>query len=132
MSIASASPFVTSLEHITGFLVVLFALTLLWAITAILGKVFSRMEGLTPAGKETIGLEPEEEPEPEPAPEPVAAPAPVGMGAGGPSDEEVVAITAVVSALMGRRSRIVSIRSGGAKDWNREGRREHFASHRIR
>ncbi|MEX0325870.1 MAG: OadG family protein [Puniceicoccaceae bacterium] len=128
MSIASASPFVTSLEHITGFLVVLFALTLLWAITTILGKVFSRMEGLTQAEEENIGLEAEEEPEGVAAP----APLPVAAVAGGPSDEEVVAITAVVSALMGRRSRIVSIRSGGAKDWNREGRREHFASHRIR
>lgn len=108
MSIVATSPFLASLEHIIGFLVVLFALTLLWAVTAIVGKVFIRMEANAPAA------------------------VPVAAEAGGPSEEEVVAITAVVAALMGRRSRIVSIRSGGPKDWNREGRREHFASHRIR
>lgn len=110
MSIASVSSFAHSLEHIIGFLVVLLALSLLWAITAIVGRIFTRMA----------------------VPAPVAASAPVASGTEGPSEEEVVAITAVVSSLMGRRSRIVSIRSGGPKDWNREGRREHFASHRIR
>ena len=50
----------------------------------------------------------------------------------GPTDEEVAAISAALMTVMGQRSRIVSIRSSGAKDWSREGRREHFASHRIR
>ena len=108
MMIAASSPFVTSLEHIVGFAVVLFALTLLWGITAFVGRIFMRLEPRT-----------------------ALAPA-SSANSGDPSEEEVVAITAVVAALMGRRSRIVSIRSGGAKDWNREGRREHFASHRIR
>jgi Na+-transporting methylmalonyl-CoA/oxaloacetate decarboxylase gamma subunit len=108
MLIAASHPFISSLEHIIGFLVVVFALTLLWVITALIGKVFIRMEAATPA------------------PAPVAP-----VGGDDPPEEEVVALTAVVTAMMGRRSRIVSIRSG-AKDWNREGRREHFASHRIR
>lgn len=108
MSIVATSPFLSSLEHIMGFLVVLFALCLLWGLTAIIGKVFIRM------GTEAVVTVP-------------ATPAEEG-----PAEEEVVAITAVVAALLGRRSRIVSIRSGGARDWNREGRREHFASHRIR
>ena len=108
MLIAASHPFISSLEHIIGFLVVVFALTLLWAITALIGKIFIGMEPATPAP---------------------AAVTPVGGD--DPSEEEVVAITAVVTAMMGRRSRIVSIRTG-AKDWNREGRREQFASHRIR
>ena len=105
------SPFVSSLEHIVGFLVVVFALGLLWAITTIIGKIFSRLESATP----------------QPAMEAVAP-----VTEDGPTEEEVVAIAATISALMGRRSRIVSLRSGATKDWNREGRREHFASHRIR
>ena len=109
MTIAASSPLISSLEHITGFLVVVFALSLLWAITAIIGKLFIRMEANRPV--------------------PVAS---TGAVEGELAEEEVVAVTAVVAALMGRRSRIVSIRSGGAKDWNREGRREQFASHRIR
>jgi hypothetical protein len=53
------------------------------------------------------------------------------LGEGEPSDEEVVAISACIALITGRRSRVVSIRSS-ARDWNREGRREHFASHKIR
>jgi hypothetical protein len=108
MTIAASSPFVSSLEHIVGFLVVVFALSLLWAITTIVGKLFVRMEAA----------------QPQPA---VATPS----DGEGPTEDEVVAIAATVATLMGRRSRIVSLRTG-AKDWSREGRREQFASHRIR
>ncbi len=109
MSIIASSSFVNSLEHIIGFCVVLFALTLLWIITAVIGKVFIRAE----AG--------------------AAASTPVSAGGEGePGEEEVAAIAAVVATLMGRRSRIVSIRRDRTTDWNREGRREHFSSRRIR
>jgi hypothetical protein len=111
MSFAATSLFVSSLEHIVGFLVVLFALGLLWAITTLIGKLFARLETTDP-GPALEAVDPPME--------------------GGPTEEEVVAIAATISLLMGRRSRIVSLRSGTTKDWNREGRREHFASHRIR
>ena len=118
MTLLATSQFTESLEHIVGFLIVIFALGLLWAITAMLGKLFGRMETL--------------DPEPVPAgPAAVDQPYEQKGGGDGPTEEEVVAISAVVAAIMGRRSRIVSIRSG-AKDWSREGRREHFASHKIR
>ena len=109
IQIATTHPFLQSLEHILGFLVVLVVLTLLWALTAVIGRYFIGREAVLPA-------------------------APVGPAAveEGPTDEEVAAISAAVMTVMGHRSRIVSIRSGGAKDWSREGRREHFASHRIR
>ncbi len=112
MVIAEASPFIVSLEHIIGFVVVLFVLGLLYGLTALIGSYFARR--------------------------PAAAPARPAAAAAGPAtegditDEEVVAISACAALLMGRRSRVVSIRSSAAKDWNREGRREHFASHRIR
>jgi len=107
--LAEVSPFMNSLQHIVGFLVVLIALTFLWALTALLGVYFKRL----PASAQ-------------------AAPAPVpGGDSDQPSEEEVVAITAAISMLMGRPSRIVSLGSA-KKDWGREGLRDHFASHKIR
>jgi hypothetical protein len=109
MHIAATHPFIASLEHIIGFLLVLVALMILWGLTVLLGTIFGRRKAPAAA---TAALTP----------------------AGGSEDleeEEVAAIAAVVASLMGRRSRVVSIRSA-AKDWNREGRREHFASHKIR
>jgi hypothetical protein len=110
MLAATTHPFIQSLEHIAGFLLVLMALGMLWALTLLIGQFFK--------GRET----------------PVAATArtaPPILGEGEPSEEEVVAISACVALITGRRSRVVSIRSS-ARDWNREGRREHFASHKIR
>jgi hypothetical protein len=106
--LAEISPFVDSLQHIIGFLVVVFVLAVLWGVTALLGMYFKK---LTPANAGT--------------------PPPSSGGFDQPSEEEVVAITAAVRMLMGRRSRIVSLGSA-KKDWSREGRREHMASHKIR
>lgn len=108
MSIIASSSFVASLEHLIGFCVVLFALTLLWILTAVIGKYFIRAEARAVSS------------------------APVAAGGDEPAEEEVAAIAAVVATLMGRRSRIVSIGRGRTTDWNREGRREHFSSRRIR
>jgi len=107
MSIIASSSFVSSLEHLIGFCVVLFALTLLWILTAVIGKFFIRAEANAPTSVTSVGE-------------------------GEPAEEEVAAIAAVVATLMGRRSRIVSIGRGRTTDWNREGRREHFSSRRIR
>ena len=108
MVIATVHSFVDSLEHIIGFFLVLVALTLMWGLTVGLGRVFKPAK----AG-------------------PAAAAEAAGAADSGPDEQEVAAIAATVACLMGHRSRVVSIRSA-AKDWSREGRREHFASHRIR
>ncbi len=112
MAIIASSAFINSLQHLIGFAVVVLALTILWLITASLGKLFLSLnlqptvhDGSPPAG---------------------------GSGEGAPSDEEVAAIAACVAALVGRRSRIVSIRRQRKTDWNREGRRELFSSKNIR
>jgi len=110
MPIAEIPAFVHSLEHVTGFLIVLTVLTALWLITAGIGRVFLRVGAA--AGK-------------------TPPPAPGGSVLIEPDEEEVAAISATVALLLGRRSRVVSIRPV-AKDWSREGRREIFASHRIR
>ena len=112
MAMIASSTFVESLQHMVGFAVVVAALTILWLVTAGLGRVFQSMN-LGAAGD--------------------AAPPPAsGSGQGEPNEEEVAAIAACVAALVGRRSRIVSIRRQRKTDWNREGRREHFSSKNIR
>jgi len=111
MVLAEVGPFILSLEHILGFVMVTVVLYALYLLTAGVGRYF--------AGKAVA------------APKPVAAPA-APVVEGEVSDEEIVAISACAALLMGRQSRVVSIRSSSAKDWQREGRREHFASHRIR
>lgn len=113
MLIAATHPFIDSLEHIAGFLVVMVVLIVLWMLTAIIGKLFSKLASMAPP--------------PSPA---AAMPVPGMVSEDEPTEEELVAVSACVAALMGERSRVVSIRRGG--DWHREGRREHFASHKIR
>lgn len=110
MLVAASHPFLESLQHVMGFLLVLLALTSLWAITLLIGQFFKGRQAPVSASVSS---------------------APPILGEGEPSEEEVVAISACVALIAGRRSRVVSIRSS-ARDWNREGRREHFASHKIR
>lgn len=105
--LAEVNPFIQSLEHIAGFLMVLVALGLLWAVTVLLGRVFGGLRDPLPPKMNPLG------------------------GPGGPNEEELVAITAAISLAMGQRSRVVSLRSS-TKDWSREGLRDHFASHKIR
>lgn len=108
----ASSSFLSSLQHLIGFGIVLAALLVLWLITAGMGKIFQSM-GLEAAGEAT-------------------PPAARNGGADEPGDEEVAAIAACVAALIGPRSRIVSIRRQRKTDWNREGRREIFSSRNIR
>ncbi len=110
--------FYDSLEHLTGFFLVLVVLLLLWGVTALIGKVFIASEakkraragaaaGSTPAATARTPAEAETTP------------------------EEIAAIAAAISMLMGARHRILSIRTPETS-WGREGRRQHFASHKIR
>lgn len=110
MAIAATHPFIASLEHMLGFFLVLSALLLLWGLTSLIGKIFAKSSHVR--GQEELAAAVNAEPE-------------------GITEEEVIAVTACIASLMGQRSRIVSIRSATA-DWSREGRREHFASHKIR
>jgi Na+-transporting methylmalonyl-CoA/oxaloacetate decarboxylase gamma subunit len=115
MHLAATHPFIASLQHILGFILVVLVLLTLWGLTVLIGRIFIRFE----AASAPKAAAPEKN-------APAAAVESEGM-----PEEEIAAIAAVVSLFMGRRSRIVSIRST-TKDWSREGRREHFASHRLR
>ena len=112
MRILATSPFIDSLEHIIGFLLVMAALGFLWTLTAIVGRLFVRMGFVAAAPRTTPSTELQKSDD--------------------VNEEEVAAIAACIVAILGRRSRIVSIRPGRSTDWNREGRREHFSSRRIR
>jgi Na+-transporting methylmalonyl-CoA/oxaloacetate decarboxylase gamma subunit len=100
---------IDNLHHLTGFLIVLLILTALWAVTAIIGSIFRAQAARKP---QVHGLDVFAEPKKL-------------------ADEEVIAVTAAVVALLGENSRIVSIKSGSV-EWSREGLRDHFASHRVR
>ncbi|MEX0323015.1 MAG: OadG family transporter subunit [Puniceicoccaceae bacterium] len=117
MLLEATTSSIDSLQHFNGFLIVVFALTMLWVITAIFGRLFISLDAK--AAAVAAGAAP-------------ATAAAVGgsVVSDAPTDEELVAVSACVAALMGQRSRVVSIRRGG--DWSREGRREHFASKRLR
>lgn len=115
LPIAASSALVDNLHHITGFLIVVVVLTTLWALTVLIGKI----PGVgAPAPKAEV-------------PGPQAATSAPPEATGDLTEEEVVAISATVVALAGYHSKVVSIQPA-TRDWSREGRREHFASHRIR
>jgi len=105
---------VEALQHLMGFAIVLVTLFVLWGVTQALGAFFRNQN---------------------PAPAPSAAMDPEGTASVTEDtripEEEVAAVAAVVTLMLGQRHRIVSIRPGN-RDWSREGRRQHFASHKIR
>ncbi len=115
--------FYDSLEHLTGFFLVLTVLLLLWGVTALIGRAFITSEAkakartVAAAGSAPAATTP--------------APAEAAPGEAETSPEEIAAIAAAISMLMGGRHRILSIRTPETS-WGREGRRQHFASHKIR
>ena len=120
-----ANAFTDSLEHIVGFLSVLVTLTILWLITASMGRYFAGADKRSSA--RTVKAA-------EAAAEAKISTAPTAAASSDEksvSDEMIAAISAAAYVLLGGRHRIVSIRSAST-DWSREGRRQHFASHKIR
>ncbi len=96
----------------SGFLVVLLALSLLWAVSVLIGRAFARRDATPTQAR--------------PAPDaPAGRPIPAG---------HVAAIAAAVAALTDGRGRVVTIRApvplAGA--WTNEGRGDQAASHRVR
>lgn len=107
---ANLTQFTDSLEHVTGFFFVIFVITLLWLFAATMGLIFKKFVKVAPAKA------------------PLAAPV---TSSGGDDDETVAVIAAALAMVTHQKYRIVSVK-GTNPDWSREGRREHFASHKIR
>ncbi len=106
---------IAAIEHLTGFVIVLIALSALWGLTALIGRIFGSTGTIQPAVAT-------------PTPSPVAASAHVGSSE---VDEDLVVVTAAVTAMLAGRHRIVSVRPV-ASSWGQEGRRDIHASHRLR
>jgi sodium pump decarboxylase gamma subunit len=110
--------------QINGLVVVFIALGLIWAMMEIMGAIFRRVadhQAARAAAVPTVA-----------APEP-AAPAPAAAAVDGVDPATYAAIVAAVHCTLGQGHRIVGVTSViDTRDWSREGRRDHFFSHRVR
>ena len=115
-TLATLHGLLESFEHITGFLFVMFVLTLLWLVVAVIGTLFKKGENrnATKVASTSVPF----------APAPLADPNEV-------PEEDLVIIAATAVLLLGKRSRLVSIKPANL-DWGREGRRQHVMSHTTR
>lgn len=112
--------FLQSLEHLTGFVIVMIALGGLWGLTALMAKIVAIVVKAP-------------EPKHEHAPAPVAA-APVVAAApahAGPPEDDLVIVAAAVASILGVRHRVVAVKPVSSS-WGQQGRRDIHASHRIR
>lgn len=96
---------------LAGFAVVLVALSLLWLLSALMGRLFAAAAGRVTAGP----------------------PRPDGSLPGIPA-AHLAAISAAVAVLTGGRGRVLTVRAPGhlSGSWASEGRSDQFSSHRVR
>ncbi len=114
MLIASLQDLSGALVHLSGFLFVVFVLSLLWIVIEVIGAIF-RKQGAGKSKAKPI----------------VVAPAVASQTSNdGIAEEELVVIASTVALLLGHRPhRMVSIRTSSS-GWSQEGRRQHLQSHR--
>jgi hypothetical protein len=98
-----------------GLIVVLIALCSIWGVLELIGLYFKRVERQAGLVAETTGP---------------AAPQPAEVGL---SPEIIAVIASAVHATLGPRHRIHAVTTVEPPvDWAREGRRQIFASHKVR
>lgn len=112
--------------QVNGLVVVFIALGLIWAMMEIMGAIFRRVAGHQAARAVAVPTVA--------APEPTApAPATAAAAVDGVDPATYAAIVAAVHCTLGQGHRIVGVTSViDTRDWSREGRRDHFFSHRVR
>ena len=111
-----------------GLVVVFIALGMIWVMMEVMGAVFRRVAANQSARAAAVPAAAVAEPVAPP-------PAPVGVPAAteGIDPATYAAIVAAVYCTLGTGHRIVGVTSVvDARDWSREGRRDHFSSHRVR
>lgn len=114
--IVLATAFAAAATHLVGFGFVLLVLTVLWGLTGLMSRLLPTPKAATATPIAAVA----------------SAPASTqAVDTEAISEEEVVVVTAAVAMLLEERHRIVSIQPRHT-DWSREGRRQHFASHRLR
>jgi len=122
--------FVESLEHLTGFVIVMIALGGLWGLTALMAKVVALVEKPRTPAPAPAGAAPVASTDAVHAGTNGRGPAPASAETG-PSEEELVVVAAAVAAVLGARHRVVAVKPL-ASSWGQQGRRDIHASHRIR
>jgi len=118
-----------AIEHLTGFVIVILALCILWGATNLMSAACRWIESPKtgkPSGSAAIASS--RGPVPDDAVVAAAAAAALQIEA---DEEAVVVISAAVASILDERHRIVSIRPVSSS-WGQQGRREIHASHRIR
>jgi hypothetical protein len=115
--LATLHDFSEALEHLAGFVFVLFVLTALWLLLAVIGNLFRRRD-MKKAAMVAAAV--------------VAQPLPaVAIGTDELPEEDLVLIATAIAMMLDRKKyRVISIRNSGT-DWSREGRRQVLHSHRI-
>lgn len=111
--------------QLNGLVVVFVALGSIWLSVTVAGWFFRRAEAAkraaTPAGRAAE------------TPAPAAAPAAMPVPEGGIDAETLAAIAAAVHATLGARYRVRAVATGDMHiEWAQEGRRQIFASHKVR
>lgn len=124
---AALSPHPTWIEllifQLNGLVVVFIALGSIWGAVEIVGYFFKRG-----AAASTAGISP-----PAVAPAGAAVSTPPAQGAEGIDPQTIVVIAAAVHATLGARYRVRAITTGDMNiEWAQEGRRQIFASHKVR
>lgn len=117
---------------VMGMAVVLSVLAIMWIGTAVMGSIFTKLDSQA-AKKATAAKEAAAEEQRNVA---VAAAAIAATTQGPvtskPAETPIVAIIAAAAhTILGHRARVISIRPAPT-DWSAEGRRQIFASHRVR
>jgi Na+-transporting methylmalonyl-CoA/oxaloacetate decarboxylase gamma subunit len=111
--------------QVTGLVVVLAALCSIWGLVELIGAIFKRIEARRgTAAQLPVG-----------APVVPAEPATAGQAAGSPglTPEILAVIAAAVHVTLGGSHRVTVVKPAEtAVDWAREGRRQIFASHKVR
>ncbi|RME69331.1 MAG: hypothetical protein D6781_08820 [Verrucomicrobia bacterium] len=109
----NTSDILAAAEQLVGFVIVIMALSILWGLTALMGRVVSALAPAKPAAKKP------------------ATQKAVAAQSSTEGDDELVVIAATAAMLLGERHRIVSVKPAPST-WGQQGRRDIHASHRIR
>lgn len=102
----------------------LYVVFVLWLLGMVCRTVSWGVGTFSPVGV------PAARPTPKPAAQPAAAPA--AAGDGGTADEVAAVVAAAVAVALDEPHRILAVQPATDITWAREGRRDHFSSHRVR
>lgn len=106
--------------QVNGLIVVLVALTSIWGVLEVIGFCFKRAARAAEAARAQAAAAAAAQP---PLTPPELAPSPITL----------VLIAAAVHATLGRRARVHAVLPAEASvHWAQEGRRQIFASHKVR